>query len=64
MKPHFNPENIYYENNRFIYIDEDDVEHDITDNQIAWKCDLGHKWLDTLANRSAGANCPICGKVN
>lgn len=28
--------------------------------KIWWKCELGHSWLQTIANRSAGCNCPYC----
>ena len=25
-----------------------------------WKCDLGHEWQASIANRNRGANCPYC----
>ena len=28
--------------------------------KVAWKCELGHTWLATVANRSMGNGCPIC----
>jgi hypothetical protein len=28
--------------------------------QMQWKCDLGHKWLARIADRSNGSDCPYC----
>lgn len=28
--------------------------------KVHWVCDFGHKWIATVAGRSAGNGCPIC----
>ncbi len=28
--------------------------------KVAWKCESGHTWLATIANRSMGKGCPTC----
>ena len=27
---------------------------------VGWKCDLGHRWSASIANRSSGRGCPTC----
>lgn len=28
--------------------------------KVWWKCDKGHEWFASVANRSRGSNCPYC----
>ena len=30
--------------------------------KVWWKCEYGHEWQATIANRSNGTGCPICKK--
>ncbi len=30
--------------------------------KVWWKCDKGHEWQATIADRNIGTNCPICSK--
>ena len=29
-------------------------------SKVRWKCELGHTWNATVANRSIGGGCPVC----
>jgi len=29
-------------------------------SKVRWKCELGHTWNATVANRSMGGGCPVC----
>lgn len=29
--------------------------------KVWWKCEKGHEWQATIASRSRGAGCPVCG---
>lgn len=29
--------------------------------KVWWRCEYGHEWQASVANRSKGRNCPICG---
>ena len=31
-----------------------------THKKIWWKCEKGHEWKATIANRSKGVGCPQC----
>ena len=28
--------------------------------RVAWRCELGHQWQASVANRSNGSGCPVC----
>lgn len=32
-----------------------------SNKNVMWQCKLGHTWKATIANRSKGSGCPICG---
>ena len=32
--------------------------------KVWWKCEKGHEWQATIADRNAGSGCPICYKEN
>lgn len=32
-----------------------------SNKKLSWKCSLGHIWTASIANRSKGSGCPICG---
>ena len=32
--------------------------------KVWWKCEKGHEWQATIADRNAGRGCPICYKIN
>lgn len=36
------------------------ISHGSTKN-VWWKCNEGHTWKSSVANRTRGNNCPICG---
>lgn len=31
-----------------------------SNRKVWWRCEKGHEWRNTVNNRSAGKNCPIC----
>ena len=31
-----------------------------SNKKVWWKCEFGHEWLSTVANRSQGLKCPVC----
>jgi hypothetical protein len=33
-----------------------------SDKKVKWKCDEGHEYSSTLANRTGGKGCPTCAK--
>lgn len=33
-------------------------------NKVWWKCEEGHSWEATVANRVGGSGCPVCNKEN
>ena len=30
--------------------------------KFGWRCNLGHRWITTVANRSIGSGCPVCSR--
>ena len=33
-----------------------------SDRKVWWKCQNGHEWQATIANRNRGSGCPVCRK--
>ena len=59
--PHFNPENIFVIKDKFIYINEEGYEFDVTNMPVHWKCsDCGHGWKESIKLRTEGHGCPEC----
>ena len=34
-----------------------------SNKKLMWKCELGHEWNATVANRNTGRGCPTCAKT-